>query len=31
MIVRRIARPLLSTVFIAGGIDSLRSPAPKAD
>lgn len=30
MIVRRIARPLLSTVFIAGGIDSLRSPAPKA-
>ncbi|GAB2642199.1 DoxX family protein [Prescottella soli] len=30
MIVRRIARPLLSTVFIAGGIDSLRSPALKA-
>lgn len=30
MFVRRIARPLLSTVFIAGGIDSLRSPAPKA-
>ncbi|QCQ91288.1 DoxX family protein [Rhodococcus sp. SGAir0479] len=31
MIVRRIARPLLSTVFIAGGIDSLRSPSPKAE
>ncbi|WP_305091538.1 DoxX family protein [Prescottella sp. R16] len=30
MIVRRIARPLLSTVFIAGGIDSLRNAAPKA-
>ncbi|QBJ94729.1 DoxX family protein [Rhodococcus sp. ABRD24] len=30
MIVRRIARPLLSSVFIAGGIDTLRSPAPKA-
>ncbi|PTR32417.1 putative membrane protein YphA (DoxX/SURF4 family) [Rhodococcus sp. OK519] len=30
MIVRRIARPLLSTVFIAGGIDSLRSPSQKA-
>ncbi|EME23100.1 DoxX family protein [Rhodococcus triatomae] len=30
MIVRRIARPLLSTVFIAGGIDSLRNPAAKA-
>ncbi|MCL2535897.1 MAG: DoxX family protein, partial [Nocardiaceae bacterium] len=30
MLVRRIARPLLSTVFIVGGIDSLRSPAPKA-
>lgn len=29
MIVRRIARPLLSTVFIAGGIDSLRNPAAK--
>lgn len=30
MIVRRIARPLLSTVFIAGGIDSLRNADPKA-
>ncbi|WP_137726102.1 DoxX family protein [Prescottella subtropica] len=30
MIVRRIARPLLATVFLAGGIDSLRNAAPKA-
>lgn len=30
MLVRRTARPLLSTVFIAGGIDALRNPAPKA-
>ncbi|MGW0040783.1 DoxX family membrane protein [Rhodococcus sp. NPDC003348] len=29
MIVRRIARPLLSTVFIAGGIDAFRNPAAK--
>ena len=29
-LVRRLARPLLSAVFIAGGIDSLRSPASKA-
>ncbi|MDH6679566.1 putative membrane protein YphA (DoxX/SURF4 family) [Rhodococcus sp. LBL1] len=30
MLVRRIARPLLSTVFIAGGIDSIRSPGARA-
>ncbi|RVW09200.1 DoxX family protein [Prescottella agglutinans] len=30
MLVRRIARPLLSTVFIAGGIGALRSPSPPA-
>ncbi len=30
MIVRRIARPLLSTVFIAGGIGALRNPGPPA-
>ncbi|MFD1810659.1 DoxX family membrane protein [Rhodococcus gannanensis] len=30
MIVRRIARPLLSSVFIAGGVDALRNPAAKA-
>lgn len=28
-LVRRIARPMLSTIFISGGIDALRSPAPK--
>lgn len=27
MIVRRIARPMLASVFIAGGVDTLRSPA----
>ncbi|MCZ4558525.1 putative membrane protein YphA (DoxX/SURF4 family) [Rhodococcus sp. PvR044] len=31
MLVRRIARPLLATVFITGGIDALRHPAGKAD
>ncbi|MFD4181573.1 DoxX family protein [Rhodococcus sp. NPDC058514] len=30
MLVRRIARPLLATVFITGGIDALRHPAGKA-
>ena len=30
MLVRRIARPLMSTIFIAGGIDALRNPAPRA-
>ena len=30
MIVRRIARPMLATVFIVGGIDSLRNPGAKA-
>ncbi|MGB7239864.1 MAG: DoxX family membrane protein, partial [Rhodococcus sp. (in: high G+C Gram-positive bacteria)] len=30
MLVRRIARPLMSTIFIAGGIDALRNPAGKA-
>ncbi|MFI8664584.1 DoxX family protein, partial [Rhodococcus qingshengii] len=29
MLVRRIARPLLSTIFIAGGIDALRNPAQR--
>ena len=28
-LVRRLARPLLSSIFIAGGVDSLRSPGPK--
>ncbi|WP_241386319.1 DoxX family protein [Rhodococcus sp. CH91] len=30
MLVRRIARPMLASVFIAGGIDALRKPEPKA-
>lgn len=30
MLVRRIARPLLSTIFIVGGIDALRNPAQRA-
>lgn len=30
MLVRRIARPLLSTIFIVGGIDALRHPAQRA-
>lgn len=30
MLVRRVARPLLASVFIAGGIDQLRRPADKA-
>jgi len=28
-LVRRLARPLLSSIFIAGGLDSLRNPGPK--
>jgi uncharacterized membrane protein YphA (DoxX/SURF4 family) len=28
-VVRRIARPFLSAIFIAGGLDSLRNPGPK--
>ncbi len=31
MLLRRIARPLLSAAFIGQGIDSLRSPKPAAD
>ncbi|MFZ2173481.1 MAG: DoxX family membrane protein [Rhodococcus sp. (in: high G+C Gram-positive bacteria)] len=30
MLVRRIARPLLSAIFISGGIDALRNPTQKA-
>jgi putative oxidoreductase len=29
-IVRRIARPLLASVFVQGGIDTLRNPGPRA-
>ncbi|MFN2495822.1 MAG: DoxX family membrane protein [Pseudonocardiaceae bacterium] len=28
---RRIARPLLAAAFIAGGLDALRNPKPKAE
>jgi uncharacterized membrane protein YphA (DoxX/SURF4 family) len=31
MLIRRIARPLLSAAFIGRGIDALRSPKPAAD
>ena len=31
MLIRRIARPMLSAVFISRGIDALRSPKPAAD
>ncbi|WP_328812844.1 DoxX family protein [Rhodococcus sp. NBC_00297] len=30
MIVRRIARPMLASIFIAGGVDALRNPAGRA-
>jgi uncharacterized membrane protein YphA (DoxX/SURF4 family) len=31
MLIRRIARPMLSAAFISRGIDALRSPKPAAD
>lgn len=31
MLIRRVARPMLATTFIARGVDSLRSPKPAAD
>jgi uncharacterized membrane protein YphA (DoxX/SURF4 family) len=31
MLIRRIARPMLSAAFISRGIDALRSPTPAAD
>jgi putative oxidoreductase len=31
VLVRRLARPLLASMFIAGGIDTLRRPQPKVD
>ena len=31
MFIRRIARPMLSAVFVSRGIDALRSPKPAAD
>ena len=31
MLIRRVARPMLSAIFIARGVDALRSPKPAAD
>jgi putative oxidoreductase len=31
MILRRLARPLLASVFISSGIDTLRNPAPRVE
>ncbi len=31
MLIRRVARPMLSTAFISRGIEALRSPKPAAD
>ena len=28
-VVRRLARPLLSTIFVSGGLEALRNPVPK--
>src|SRR4051794_23023650 len=30
MLPRRIARPLIAGIFVTGGIDTLRNPAPRA-
>ena len=30
MLTRRIARPLIAGIFVSGGIDTLRNPAPRA-
>lgn len=31
MIARRLARPLLASVFVSSGIDTLRNPGPRAE
>jgi putative oxidoreductase len=31
MILRRVARPLLASIFITGGIEQLRNPEPRAE
>jgi putative oxidoreductase len=31
MILRRIARPMLAAVFVSGGIETLRNPAPRVE
>lgn len=30
MLHRRIARPMLASVFVAGGVDAIRNPAGRA-
>ena len=31
MLVRRLARPMLAAIFVAGGVNALRNPHPEAD
>lgn len=31
MLVRRLARPMLASIFVVGGVEALRNPAPKAE
>ncbi|HVM18349.1 MAG TPA: DoxX family protein [Egibacteraceae bacterium] len=31
MLLRRLARPLLASVFVTSGVDTLRNPEPRAD
>lgn len=31
MLIRRIARPMLAAVFVAGGVDTLRNPQPRVE
>jgi len=31
MILRRIARPMLAAVFVSGGVNTLRNPAPRVE
>lgn len=31
MLVRRLARPMLASVFVTGGVDALKNPGPRAE
>ena len=31
MLIRRVARPMLASVFVVGGVDAIRHPAPRAE
>ena len=31
MILRRLARPLLASIFVTGGVDALRNPTPRVE